>query len=227
MPRRLTTPCSGRRSRLRRDLEWPGEGCAAAAADGERWADEPTAGLLGVILVTPHPSWVLGSKALASRVLKHSAGRGQVAWATVGAGSARGCFSAASATHSGWPPVLRGRIGKGQRVHGQSFRRSGPGLLVPGAERVGSGGDAASARINKVGYGGLSSGSVQRSWSAPRARGLDGGQQAFSASGTVTVGGEAARAAWGPVDGAAQQALPGDGGRHALTKSASAFARRA
>jgi hypothetical protein len=30
----LTTPFSGRRSRLRRDLEWPGEGCAPSAADG-------------------------------------------------------------------------------------------------------------------------------------------------------------------------------------------------
>ena len=109
----------------------------AAAADGWRWADEQTAGLLGVILVTPHPSRVLGSKALASRVLKHSVGRGQVAWAVVGAGSARGCISAASATHSGWPPVLRGRIDKGQRVHGQSFRLSSRALRVHGATRVG------------------------------------------------------------------------------------------
>jgi hypothetical protein len=35
--RRPTTPCSGRRSRLRRDLEWLGEGCAPAAADGRRY----------------------------------------------------------------------------------------------------------------------------------------------------------------------------------------------
>ena len=33
-----TTPCSGRRSRVRRDLEWSGEGCAPAAADGGRYA---------------------------------------------------------------------------------------------------------------------------------------------------------------------------------------------
>jgi hypothetical protein len=87
--------------------------------------------------VTPKLSGLLESKALASRVLKHSTGRGQVAWASWGAGQTRGCLSAASATHSGWPPVLRGRIDKGQRVPGQSFRPSNPVLLVPGAERVG------------------------------------------------------------------------------------------
>jgi hypothetical protein len=87
--------------------------------------------------VTPKPSRVIASKVFASRVLKHSAGHGQVAWSSWGAGPTRGCFSAASATHSGWPPVLRGRIDKGQRVPGQSFRPSSPVLLVPGAERVG------------------------------------------------------------------------------------------
>jgi hypothetical protein len=101
--------------------------------------------------VTPKLSWVHESKALASRVLKHSAGRGQVALASWGTGPTRGSFSAGCATHSGWPPALRGRIDKGQRVHGHSFRLSSPALLVHGAQRVGRVHDAASVRINKVG----------------------------------------------------------------------------
>jgi hypothetical protein len=39
---RPTMPCSGRRSRLRRDIEWPVDGCATAAADGKRSADQLT-----------------------------------------------------------------------------------------------------------------------------------------------------------------------------------------
>jgi len=149
-----TTACSGPGPRLSSRHPGRSHRCAAPSADAERWADEQTAGLLGVILVKPKLSGVLVSKALASRVLKHSTGRGQVAWAVPGAGSAWGCVSAASATHSGWPPVVRGRIDRGQRVHGQSFRLSGPALQVHRAERVGCGDDAASACTNKVGQGG-------------------------------------------------------------------------
>jgi hypothetical protein len=111
--------------------------------------------------VTPKLSGVLVSKALASRVLKHSTGPGEVAWAVWGVGPSRRCLSAALATHSGWPSVLLGRIGKGQRVHGQGFRRSGPALLIHGAERVGQVDDAASACINKIGRGDVATQSVQ------------------------------------------------------------------
>jgi len=118
--------------------------------------------LLGVILVTLKPSRVLESKALASRVLKHSAGRGQVAMTASGAGPTRGCLSAASAPHSGLPPVLRARIDKGQRVPGQSFRPSSPLLLVPGAERVGRATTRRQLVLIMMGSEGLRNGQLTR-----------------------------------------------------------------
>src|SRR5690242_21807813 len=178
------------------------------------------------MLVTPHLSRVLKSKTLASRVLKPPVGRGQVPWAAPGAGPRRGFLSAASATHTGG---LRACSVMATWVSGCTAKVSGArvGRFSPVGHTVSEIDDAASACTNNDGRGGVTKRSVHSGCWASRRRRLGGGEEVVSRGGSVTRVGEAARAAWWRSDGAAQQALPGDGGRHAVSKSASAFARRA